>query len=1135
MSDDSRELSRMEDILSGEDYLPKKPMSRIEELLLDGAMVPKVDSTDNGKVLKVIDGEWKPGEDVSGDNLPPVSSLDNGKVLKVVSGEWNIGSDKSDIVMVQMGVSYASFKDSSQVTLPANIKSVLLANYYNNPPVPTYLITTDSVIFQPIEVNKSAGTTQMVQIRWGRFYSYLDTVTHESNVYNDSIIYNTQDNDTIARFSKSAALQTIPPVDSTDANKVMQVGNDGTWQANDLPTYDDVPPVAAGNVGMYLKATATGEYGWASIPKDALFLSFDFLGGQISLPTNLGITMANSNAPIFLKNASIGKSDYGKIFYPVSRDYTITLGVVENASWECVSVETVSGKDITYIEKIIYNMDADNHDETATYSKAELKAGGGVAVPPVIFDDGNLKKMEISGFPGIEKVYLTPTAYSNLTTTQKEDLSKIYYVSDYEFHVDPDHPEVVVRVGSNNEVRWFFSGYTFANNNRYEVPESLQQYQPNNGTGRVRVDSTPYASASSTEPINQNYFVGWSNLDQVNKVRYSSITGSVSILNGTVYAVIDPNGSSAQTNPYSDPFDVPNGFTIYYGNKQYTDFDIPDPLPAVTSLDEGKVLKVNSSGEWAAGNEDSGLEVVKLSQTAYDSLTDAQKKNGKMYLIDASIFTGGIPRVSGADSKITASSQNGSGSTYQAWLAFDGVDHTPDTDNDGWVPNNGDDQWIKYQFASATPINKIMFKAVSRNVTTWSGTIYIEGSNDDTTWENILSTKQSITTELPARSSRSVEFNEDANGKSYTYIRLRINNQVYQRFMLSEFDADITTLTYDSIYYMDRQYSTMYEPVPEVTMADAGKALIVNSEGEWDKGDIREVPAIHLGDNEKILTVESGEASWSSPKKVTHLYDEIPISDPLYFLGNIDPSTSPLTIDMTQYATNYEELRSTDFEFVFMGGESNLIKRPWGYNAINSAPGTFSYNPVTGELTATLYGGFSSETSIGIVYKKAIIQLNENAVITGQSGTIDCTDVPNADILTVADFGIVLTNVNEPSTSNTGTLQIAASMSYNQTTKQLSWSVNATSYQHLQASGYVVVGNYGDPEYRLITNFVGATGSSDGYRGYVPSPVSADKDKFLKGDGTWNPVYREITQADYDLLPASKNSDGIIYFITDNS
>ena len=54
----------------------------------------------------------------------------------------------------------------------------------------------------------------------------------------------------------------------------------------------------------------------------------------------------------------------------------------------------------------------------------------------------------------------------------------------------------------------------------------------------------------------------------------------------------------------------------------------------------------------------------------------------------------------------------------------------------------------------------------------------------------------------------------------------------------------------------------------------------------------------------------------------------------------------------------------------------------------------------------------------------------------------------------------------------------------------------------------------------------------------LPELVAADEGKVLKAvDGKWSKdiVYREITQADYDLLPASKNSDGIIYFITDNS
>lgn len=36
-----------------------------------------------------------------------------------------------------------------------------------------------------------------------------------------------------------------------------------------------------------------------------------------------------------------------------------------------------------------------------------------------------------------------------------------------------------------------------------------------------------------------------------------------------------------------------------------------------------------------------------------------------------------------------------------------------------------------------------------------------------------------------------------------------------------------------------------------------------------------------------------------------------------------------------------------------------------------------------------------------------------------------------------------------------------------------------------------------------IDTMVGATSSSNGTRGLVPAPTSADRNKFLCGDGTW--------------------------------
>ena len=56
------------------------PMSDMKEL-------PEVSSSDNGKVLSVVGGEWEKANIPSG-NLPAVSVEDDGKVLSVVDGEW---------------------------------------------------------------------------------------------------------------------------------------------------------------------------------------------------------------------------------------------------------------------------------------------------------------------------------------------------------------------------------------------------------------------------------------------------------------------------------------------------------------------------------------------------------------------------------------------------------------------------------------------------------------------------------------------------------------------------------------------------------------------------------------------------------------------------------------------------------------------------------------------------------------------------------------------------------------------------------------------------------------------------------------------------------------------------------------
>lgn len=50
----------------------------------------------------------------------------------------------------------------------------------------------------------------------------------------------------------------------------------------------------------------------------------------------------------------------------------------------------------------------------------------------------------------------------------------------------------------------------------------------------------------------------------------------------------------------------------------------------------------------------------------------------------------------------------------------------------------------------------------------------------------------------------------------------------------------------------------------------------------------------------------------------------------------------------------------------------------------------------------------------------------------------------------------------------------------------------------------------------------GATSSSNGAAGYVPRPLISDKDKFLKGDGTWAEL---SAGGDYEIIPFTGGDD----------
>lgn len=68
------------------------PQSVVDAILAaaESPDLPAVTTTQNGKILKVVSGEWKAASEKT--ELPSVSGSDNGAVLLVSSGKWAKGT-----------------------------------------------------------------------------------------------------------------------------------------------------------------------------------------------------------------------------------------------------------------------------------------------------------------------------------------------------------------------------------------------------------------------------------------------------------------------------------------------------------------------------------------------------------------------------------------------------------------------------------------------------------------------------------------------------------------------------------------------------------------------------------------------------------------------------------------------------------------------------------------------------------------------------------------------------------------------------------------------------------------------------------------------------------------------------------
>lgn len=144
-----------------------------------------------------------------------------------------------------------------------------------------------------------------------------------------------------------------------------------------------------------------------------------------------------------------------------------------------------------------------------------------------------------------------------------------------------------------------------------------------------------------------------------------------------------------------------------------------------------------------------------------------------------------IPRLTGPDASVTASSENPS---YPAWAAFNTTInndwYNPDIDS-CWLPTVDEPApWIQFTVPDGKYVTKINIICGSNYSAAFTCGIYIEGSNDGVTYDALYS--GSITGNLNAATNVSYDF----------------TNEVYYKYIRLSFDAPLSVAYQPSLFIM---------------------------------------------------------------------------------------------------------------------------------------------------------------------------------------------------------------------------------------------------------------------------------------------------------------------------------------------
>ena len=219
----------------------------------------------------------------------------------------------------------------------------------------------------------------------------------------------------------------------------------------------------------------------------------------------------------------------------------------------------------------------------------------------------------------------------------------------------------------------------------------------------------------------------------------------------------------------------------------------------------------------------------------------------------------------------------------------------------------------------------------------------------------------------------------------------------------------------------------------------------------------------------------------------------------------IDDNTSyELTGAQVKDLANKIKAKAADNLFVgatsALPGSKGLVPAPQAADDTKFLSGDGTWKTVSGSGNATKYYIGSDAGTIVTFYKDSGL-------------TTAATYQEVIDALAAGEVRVYSTKTNSGTT--TDTIYVAGSYSVINNNGGYTISLatlNDRSHSYRQFSSYSGISNLNanavfNNSVRFFTqDMVGATSSANGRKGYVPQPLIADKDKFLKGDGTWTAV-----------------------------